>query len=896
MASMKHVHLFRRYLTIALTLFQSLISCLFNFPILIKITDSFLSLYFLVFCDLRPVTVDLDDGETTVHFWISGHRRISRPNLVMLHGYGGNSKWQFVHQVSDLSKSFNLFIPDLVFFGKSYTKNADRSVEIQARSIAGGLKKLGCDGTGRGRISVYSISYGGFVAYKMAEMWPEMMEKLVIVSSGVGFTQQQKTAEMRKHGGDCSKMLVPKTPVDLRMLVKISTNTGLTFVHWIPDFILSQFIAVMYENNRQELLELAKNLLEREEAELHVISQKTLIVWGDKDKVFPLEHGYRLQRHLQNSRLEIIKETGHAVNVEAPKLATVDLWHTKLPRLDEDNGEIGDRVVSCKFYYAMETEHEENYDEIAATNHSIRGKKDIAWSYVTQSKDSRGKQVLECEYCHKKKLGGGINRMKHHLAGMKGDTDACTKVPSDVRYKLLQSLKETESKKRKNIQLDDSNLDGTPVQDVEDVDTDDIIVDSGPSQKRKQGVDLHAYFKRGVHDPTPPTIKACMQSKERIHDVNMSVALWFYDACIPMNAVNSPFFQPMINKVANMGHGYAGPTYHALRVGLLCDAKLQVSLIVDKFRSTWAATGCTLMADGWKDTRHRPLVNFLVYCPKGITFLKSVDISDICGSVENLCNLFADVVGMIGPENVVHLVTDSAPNYKAAGRLLSEKFPTIAWSPCAAHCINLILEDVGKLPMVHDLKKRMSKVTIFVYNHKWPLSFLRKRPGWREIIRPGETRFATSFIALQSLYQHKDDLQALVTSTDPEFKKLSKTREVKSIVLDERAWNNCLIIVKIMTPIIRLLRICDADEKPSLPYVYEGMYLARLGIKKMFDKKPLYQPYTDIIDKRWDRMLRRHLHAAAYYLNPSFIYSEDTFSDKPEIMGGLMSIFEKETE
>ncbi|CAH8388855.1 unnamed protein product [Eruca vesicaria subsp. sativa] len=319
MASMKLVHLFRRHLTIALTLFQSLISCLFNFPILIKIADSFLSLYFLYFCDLRPVTVDLDDGETTVHFWISGHRRISRPNLVMLHGYGGNSKWQFVHQVSDLSKSFNLFIPDLVFFGKSYTKNADRSVEIQARSIVGGLKKLGCDGRGRGRISVYSISYGGFVAYKMAEMWPEMMEKLVIVSSGVGFTQEQKTAEMRKHGGDCcSKMLVPKTPMDLRMLVKISTNTGLMYVDWIPDFILSQFIAVMYEKNRQKLLELAKNLLEREEAELPVISQKTLIVWGDKDKVFPLEHGYRLQRHLQNSRLEIIKETGHAVNVEAP--------------------------------------------------------------------------------------------------------------------------------------------------------------------------------------------------------------------------------------------------------------------------------------------------------------------------------------------------------------------------------------------------------------------------------------------------------------------------------------------------------------------------------------------------------------------------------------------------
>ncbi|CAN8304906.1 unnamed protein product [Cochlearia groenlandica] len=317
MASMKLVNLFPRYLSIALILIQRLISCLFDFPILIKLADSILSLYFLIFCDLRSVTVDLDDGETTVHFWISGHRRISRPNLVMLHGYGGNSKWQFVHQISDLSKSFNIFVPDLLFFGESHSKSSDRSVEIQARSVIGGLKKLGCVGD---KISIYSISYGGFVAYRMAEIWTETVERVVIVSSGVGFTQTEKTAEMRKHGGgECAKMLVPKSPTDLRMLVKISMNTGLMFVDWVPDFILSQFIAVMYEKNRQELLELAKNLLEREEEqELPVILQKTLLVWGDKDKVFPLEHGYRLQRHLKSSRLEIIKETRHAVNIEAP--------------------------------------------------------------------------------------------------------------------------------------------------------------------------------------------------------------------------------------------------------------------------------------------------------------------------------------------------------------------------------------------------------------------------------------------------------------------------------------------------------------------------------------------------------------------------------------------------
>ncbi|CAE5963914.1 unnamed protein product [Arabidopsis arenosa] len=320
MASMKlFVHILRRYISIAITLFYSLIWCLFDnfdYPILIKLADTFLSLYFLIFCDLRPITVDLNDGETTLHFWISGHRKINRPNLLMLHGYGGNSKWQFIHQVSDLSKSFNLFIPDLVFFGKSYSKNTDRSVEFQARSIVGGLKRLGC---GVGDLSVYSISYGGFVAYRIAKIWPEMIEKLVIVSSGVGFTQQQKMTEMKKHGGDVSEILVPSNPRDLRLLVKVSMNTGIRFIDWVPDFILSQFIAVMYETNRQELVDLAKNLLEREEEpEFFAISQKTLIVWGDKDNVFPLEHGRRLQRHLPNSSLEVLKEIGHGVNIEAP--------------------------------------------------------------------------------------------------------------------------------------------------------------------------------------------------------------------------------------------------------------------------------------------------------------------------------------------------------------------------------------------------------------------------------------------------------------------------------------------------------------------------------------------------------------------------------------------------
>ena len=73
----------------------------------------------------------------------------------------------------------------------------------------------------------------------------------------------------------------------------------------------------------------------------------------------------------------------------------------------------------------------------------------------------------------------------------------------------------------------------------------------------------------------------------------MAIARWMYDACIPINAMNSSHYQPMFNVVASYGPGYRGPNYHAHRVPLLRDAKREVQLIVDSHRSYWADTGCT---------------------------------------------------------------------------------------------------------------------------------------------------------------------------------------------------------------------------------------------------------------------------------------------------------------
>ena len=139
------------------------------------------------------------------------------------------------------------------------------------------------------------------------------------------------------------------------------------------------------------------------------------------------------------------------------------------------------------------------------------------------------------------------------------------------------------------------------------------------------------------------------------------------------------------------------------------------------------------MGDSWVDNKQRTLINFLMYCPEGISFVKFVDASDTIKDAINLFQLFDEVIEWVGPLDVVHVVTDNATNYVVVGRLISQKHKHISWLPCATHYLNLIFKGIGKMDHVVELVRRASNVIIFVYNHVVLLSWLRKREGWTEI-------------------------------------------------------------------------------------------------------------------------------------------------------------------
>ncbi|RVW49372.1 hypothetical protein CK203_092696 [Vitis vinifera] len=77
------------------------------------------------------------------------------------------------------------------------------------------------------------------------------------------------------------------------------------------------------------------------------------------------------------------------------------------------------------------------------------------------------------------------------------------------------------------------------------------------------------------------------------------------------------------------------------------------------------------------------------------------------------------VVEEIGEENVVQVITDNASNYVNAGMRLMEKRSRLWWTPCAAHCIDLMLEDIGKLNVHATTLSRARQVVKFIYGHTW---------------------------------------------------------------------------------------------------------------------------------------------------------------------------------
>jgi len=203
------------------------------------------------------------------------------------------------------------------------------------------------------------------------------------------------------------------------------------------------------------------------------------------------------------------------------------------------------------------------------------------------------------------------------------------------------------------------------------------------------------------------------------------VAKGFLWSDIHFNIAKNPFYHSMFEFAAIAGLGYRGPSYHDLRGRLLQGEKVDCTQRLAQPRETWKNTRCTVMSDGWTDGKGRSILNFLVNCPKGTIFVKSVDASAYTKYAQLLCELLDGFIRKIGPQCVVQVIIDNVVNYVVARRMIMEKYPSLYWSPCATHYIDLMLKDMGKLSWIKEIIDSTQSVTKYIYNHTFVISLMR---------------------------------------------------------------------------------------------------------------------------------------------------------------------------
>ena len=75
---------------------------------------------------------------------------------------------------------------------------------------------------------------------------------------------------------------------------------------------------------------------------------------------------------------------------------------------------------------------------------------------------------------------------------------------------------------------------------------------------------------------------------------------------------------------------------------------------------------------------------------------------------------------------------------------------------------------------------------------------------------------------------------------------------------DNKFWKKVRKVLKVFEPLVKVSRLVDGDDKPTMGFIYEAMDRAKQAI---MENVKYHDKYIKIIDARWNDQLHHPLHA-----------------------------------
>ncbi|MES3636580.1 alpha/beta fold hydrolase [Mycobacterium intracellulare] len=247
-------------------------------------------------------------GDYRIHY----HELGEGPAVIMLHGAGpGATSWaNYQGNIEAFAQSHRTILVDMPGFGGSdeITSMDEPATTIRARVLRDLMDNLGIE-----RASFVGNSYGGAVAMAFAVDYPERTDRLILMAAA-GTLKTIFTLQPTE--GHRAMRIAAKNPTEETMRPVVAA-----FMHdpskMSPEAFKRRVEAAQNQPLRETPMGTSTAPWRDQEPELHRIQAKTLIIWGREDRVNPLEIGLLLLREIPDSRLLIVRNCGHWVQIEA---------------------------------------------------------------------------------------------------------------------------------------------------------------------------------------------------------------------------------------------------------------------------------------------------------------------------------------------------------------------------------------------------------------------------------------------------------------------------------------------------------------------------------------------------------------------------------------------------
>lgn len=260
----------------------------------------------------------IDVRGMVVHVRDEGPRNDPAP-LVLLHGTGASlHTWEgWVRALKGQRRVITLDLPGFGLTGPrtgAYQPDDDYRAETDAQFVLDVLDALKVP-----RFVIGGNSLGGDVAWRVAVRAPQRVDRLILVdAAGPAFEPESVPVGF----------LIARVPVLNRigehLLPRSVVQASLVSVFGDPSRITStlvdrHFELTLREGNRRALTERLARWRPGEGAErIAGIRVPTLILWGGRDRLIPLEVGREFQRRIAGSRLIVFDDLGHVPQEEDP--------------------------------------------------------------------------------------------------------------------------------------------------------------------------------------------------------------------------------------------------------------------------------------------------------------------------------------------------------------------------------------------------------------------------------------------------------------------------------------------------------------------------------------------------------------------------------------------------